>query len=61
MLGINCKAKSLIPVGKSPMGLIPYDWSDSDDDTILDHIDDDDTETIDLGTVDLSDIDLEAT
>jgi hypothetical protein len=61
VLGINCKAKSLIPVGKSPMGLIPYDWSDSDDDTILDHIDDDDTETIDLGTVDLSDIDLEAT
>jgi hypothetical protein len=65
VLGVNCKAKSLIPIGrKKSVGLIPYDWSkDDDDDTILDHIeDDDDTETLDLGTLDLTGIDdLEAT
>ena len=35
ILGTNCKAKSLIPVAKAPIGLVPYDWS-NDDDTILD-------------------------
>lgn len=31
-LGVNCKAKSLIPVGnKKFSGLIPYDWSDNAD------------------------------
>lgn len=48
ILGVNCKAKSLIPVKRKPMGLIPYDWSDPDDDTILDlegiNLSDDDTD-----------------
>lgn len=33
VLGVNCKAKSLIPAGKS--GLIPYDWNDDDDDALI--------------------------
>tara|TARA_Y100000034_G_scaffold43496_2_gene53056 strand:- start:413 stop:1495 length:1083 start_codon:yes stop_codon:yes gene_type:complete len=31
ILGINCKAKSLIPVGKKSTALIPYDWKHDDE------------------------------